>query len=225
MGHPRTTSRTTSCAIGLLVAATIGLSGCSGDGGSDGGDTSGDSGSTSGELTTPPAAGTVLFEDALDDDRNGWALPDNEQGRTSYEGGDFVWESMVENLRPHLIATPLGEMFDAGELDMLDVVVRAEVTPTQGVAAMGVFCREVPDTDADFKWYEFVARDGFAAIRIADSAGNLEVLTSTETLESARWRAVHDRGCLRGRRERRWTSFDDGQSHADSPDHAERAVR
>ena len=40
---------------------------------------------------------------------------------------------------------------------------------------IGVF-REVPDTDADFQWYEFVARDRFAAIHKADSEGNLEVL-------------------------------------------------
>ena len=78
---------------------------------------------------------------------------------------------MVENLRPHLIATPLGEMFDAGTRHARRRQDLAEVTPTQGVAAMGVFCREVPDTDADFKWYEFVARDGSTGIRIADSAG------------------------------------------------------
>jgi hypothetical protein len=45
-----------------------------------------------------------------------------------------------------------------------------------------MFCRENPDTDADFQWYEFVARDGFAAIRIADSDGDLEVLAETEEL-------------------------------------------
>ncbi len=65
---------------------------------------------------------------------------------------------------------------------MLNVVVRADVTPVQGAAVSGVFCRESPDTDADFQWYEFVARDGFAAIRIADSEGELEVLAETEDL-------------------------------------------
>ena len=33
-------------------------------------------------------------------------------------------------------------------------------------------------------WYEFVARDGFAAIRKADSEGNLEVLTRTQVVRS-----------------------------------------
>ena len=49
---------------------------------------------------------------------------------------------------------------------------------------MGVFCREVPDTDADFQWYEFVVRDGYAAIRLADLAGNLDVLAETEDCPS-----------------------------------------
>ena len=49
-----------------------------------------------------------------------------------------------------------------------------------GGGVIGVFCREVPDTDADFQWYEFVALDGFAAIRKADSEGNLEVLAETQ---------------------------------------------
>ena len=50
---------------------------------------------------------------------------------------------------------------------------------------MGVLCREVPDTDADFQWYEFVARGGYAAIRIADTEGGLEVLATTEDLDLA----------------------------------------
>jgi len=124
-----------------------------------------------------------LFEDALDDDRNGWALPENESARFAYENGDFVWGSKIENLHPHLLAAPLAEAFDRGELDMLDVVVRADVTPIQGAAAMGVFCREVPDTDADFQWYEFVVRDGYAAIRIADTDGRLDVLATSDEVD------------------------------------------
>jgi hypothetical protein len=62
---------------------------------------------------------------------------------------------------------------------MTDVLVTASVTPERGAAALGVFCREVPDSDADFQWYEFVVRDGYAAIRLADSAGDLDVLAET----------------------------------------------
>ncbi|MGH8969722.1 MAG: hypothetical protein ACRDV1_07205 [Actinomycetes bacterium] len=107
-------------------------------------------------------------------------MPDTAEATTKFDGKDFVWESKVENLRPHLIAGTLGEAYDRGELKMRDVVVRAGGTLDRGVAAMGVTCREVPDTDADFQWYEFVARDGYAAIRVADSAGNMEVLEKTE---------------------------------------------
>lgn len=165
--------------IGLLLVGSIGLSGCGGETDATAG------GGTSATTPEAPAAGEVLFEDALDDDRNGWALPENEAARFYYEDGDFIWESKQENLRPHLLAAPLGEAFDQGELEMLDVVVRAELTATQGEAAMGVFCREVRDTDADFQWYEFVVRDGFAAIRIADSEGGLEVLAETEDVNLA----------------------------------------
>jgi hypothetical protein len=59
---------------------------------------------------------------------------------------------------------------------MTDVRVTATVTPRRGAAAFGLFCREVPDTDTDFQWYEFVVRDGYSAIRLADTAGNLETI-------------------------------------------------
>ncbi|MEJ7772725.1 MAG: hypothetical protein WKF51_12560 [Geodermatophilaceae bacterium] len=164
--------------VAPLLAGSIGLSGCGSDP-----ETAGGSGGGSAAVPDAPSAGQVLFEDAFDEDRNGWALPENESGRTYFEEGDFVWESRIETLRPHVLATPLGEAFDAGELEMLDVVVRASATPTQGAAAVGVFCREIADTDADFQWYEFVARDGYAAIRLADSEGSLDVLATTEDLE------------------------------------------
>ena len=38
----------------------------------------------------------------------------------------------------------------------------------------------MPDSDSDFQWYEFVVRDGYAAIRLADSAGHLEPLEEGE---------------------------------------------
>jgi hypothetical protein len=74
----------------------------------------------------------------------------------------------------------LGSQYDSGELDMLDVVVRSEATIVDGDGVAGVFCREHPDTDAEWQWYEFVARDGFAAIRLADLEGNLETLAKTD---------------------------------------------
>lgn len=179
------TMRTAGCGVGLLLAACIGLSGCgsdAGDGASAGSDGESSADGAPADPGGVPAAGEVLFEDPLDDDQNGWALPENEAARFYYEDGDFIWESKQENLRPHLLAATIGEAYDAGELEMLDVVVRADVTAVQGAAAAGVFCRESPDTDADFQWYEFVVRDGFAAIRIADSEGDLEVLAETEDL-------------------------------------------
>ena len=63
---------------------------------------------------------------------------------------------------------------------MLDVVVRSEATIVDGDGVAGVFCRENPDTDAEWQWYKFVARDGFAAIRLADLEGNLETLAKTD---------------------------------------------
>ena len=42
---------------------------------------------------------------------------------------------------------------------------------------------EVRDTDSDFQWYEFIARDGYAAIRRADSAGHLDVLAVTKDVD------------------------------------------
>ncbi|MBA2769750.1 MAG: hypothetical protein H0U35_11610 [Sporichthyaceae bacterium] len=127
-----------------------------------------------------PEGGAELFVDTFDDDSNGWALPEREGGRTTFDGGDFAWESKVVNLRPHLIAETLGKKYDAGTLEMRDVVVTASVTIERGAAAAGVLCREAPDPESDFQWYEFVARDGFAAIRLTDSAGHIDVLARTE---------------------------------------------
>ncbi len=39
------------------------------------------------------------------------------------------------------------------------------------------------DTDSDYQWYEFVVRDGYAAIRRADSAGHLDILAVTRKAE------------------------------------------
>ena len=124
----------------------------------------------------PRRLDVTTFTDSFDDDRNGWALPPSDQGRSDVTGGDFVWESRIPGLKPHLLASTLADAYDQGRLEMTNVTVTASVTPQRGAAAMGVFCREVPDTDADFQWYEFVVRDGYAAIRQADMAGHLDVL-------------------------------------------------
>ena len=167
-------TRNAASRLGLVLVAVVVMTGCAAD-----------PSDTSATQSPPPApqAGAELFADPFDDDANGWALPETDMGKTSYEGGDFVWESKVPNLRPHMNAETLGKQYDAGTLKMRDVIVRASVTAQRGQAAAGVFCREVPDTDADFQWYEFVARDGFAAIRRNDSTGNLDVLAKTEDAE------------------------------------------
>jgi hypothetical protein len=126
----------------------------------------------------PPSA-AVLFEDPFDDDRNGWGvLDDPEYGSAAYAGGDYVWE--LTGRVAHLVPKVLGDQYDRGELDMADVVVRADATVVAGGGVIGVFCREEPDVDAEAQWYEFVARDGFAAIRRADLESNIEVLAETE---------------------------------------------
>jgi hypothetical protein len=181
-------------AVGGLVAAT--LAACSSDGSSDvaGVDTapSSPASTTTTSTATPEAAPDAVstFTDSFDDDQHGWALPPSPSGTTTIEGGNFVWESKLPHLRPHILPATLGEAYDQGRLAMTDVVVRASVTPERGAAAMGVFCREVPDTDADFQWYEFVVRDGYAAIRHADLAGNLDVLAETRDVQVALGSAI-----------------------------------
>jgi hypothetical protein len=173
-------------AIAGLALALGGLAGCSED------STDEPSADTAGVDTMPSTApsspsesvtGDELlssFSDSFDDDHNGWALPPNEAGTTTVEGGDFVWDSKKFEQRPHVLAATVGEAFDQGRLDMTDVRVTASVTPQRGGAAIGVFCRETPDTDSDFTWYEFVVRNGYAAIRQADSAGDLDPLAETK---------------------------------------------
>jgi hypothetical protein len=169
-----------------LALSLVGLAGCSDD------STDEPSADTAGVDTLPSTADSSPSEsetaadvlsslsDSFDDDRNGWALPPSEFGTMTIEGGDFTWDDKQFGLRPHILATPVAEAFDEGRLNMTDVRVTASVTPKRGAPAVGVFCRETPDTDADFQWYEFVVRDGYAAIRVGDSNGNLEPLAETE---------------------------------------------
>jgi hypothetical protein len=170
--------------LAIMGVAAAALTACSSAGGSDGAGVDAPPTGPAADTTAASESSTgavSAFEDSFDDDRHGWALPPAPSGTTTVEGGDFVWESMQPGLRPHVIATTLGEAFDEGRLEMTDVRVTASVTPERGAAALGVFCREVPDSDADFQWYEFVVRDGYAAIRLADSAGNLDVLAETSS--------------------------------------------
>lgn len=139
------------------------------------------SASTEPPSTTEGMADETLFEDHFDDDANGWGIIDHpDYGTTSYEDGDYVWE--LTGRLGHVLPEALGIPFDRDELDLRDVVVRADVTILSGAGVVGVFCRDVPDTDADFQWYEFVVRDGFAAIRLADLESNIEVLAETDDI-------------------------------------------
>jgi hypothetical protein len=175
----------------LLIVGAIIAGGCGDDDGSvdDSDEATTPAPSTSVALTAASSApdsvsgssqpAAALFEDSFDDDRNGWGIVDDPQyGSTAFEGGDYVWE--FKGSVAHWLPAVLGEQYDRGELDMLDVVVRAEATVLAGGGVIGVFCRETPDVDAEWQWYEFVARDGYAAIRHADLEGNLETLTETQ---------------------------------------------
>jgi hypothetical protein len=151
------------------------------------GTTVGVSSTTTSTTGTEPATATVaptdgsavLFAEDFDDDTNGWGVVDGEYGTWTYDNGDYVWD--FTGRIGHLIPETLGRLYDAGELAARDVEVRASLTIEDGGGVAGVFCREVPDTDAEYEWYEFVVRDGYGAIRRADLEGNLEVLAETTT--------------------------------------------
>ena len=191
-------------AAGLL--AVLGTSACSDDGSEAPGAAAGvdttpsatTTGSPASDGTTPDEETISSFRDTFDDDANGWGLPPSSQASLKVKGGDFVWESNVPMLRPHLIAATLGDAYDSGRLDMTDVRVTASVTPMRGAAAFGLTCREVPDSDSDFQWYEFVVRDGYAAIRLADSAGNLEPLEEGEAEVSLGEEVALEATCVDG---------------------------
>jgi hypothetical protein len=170
------TARSMIGALGAMSTALLLAAGCS--------SSSASRADAPAPTASPPSAGQRLFADTFDDDHNLWTLPESENGRTEMVGGDLVWEAKrAADLRPHLLAAPIADAFDRGELRMRDVVVRATFTTVRGSGAMGVFCREVRDTDSDFQWFEFVARDGYAAIRRADAAGHLEVLATTTKVD------------------------------------------
>ena len=174
----------TSAVVAIGVIVSLSTAACSGNGSAKG-DTAGVDtapvATTSSSSASPPGGGLIsAFRDTFDDDSNGWALPPGPQGTMTMTGGDFVWDMKQPMLRPHVSAATLGDAYDADHLDMTNVAVTTSVTPQRGAAAFGVFCREVPASDSDFQWYEFVVRDGYAAIRLADSSAHFETLAEGE---------------------------------------------
>jgi hypothetical protein len=189
--------RTRNLALSLVVGA-LSVTGCGDDNKSSTDAAARDTTPTSPVATSPAATSTtagsatvsetsagvasplgqILFQDPFDDDRNGWGvIDDSEFGSAAYDGGDYVW--VFSGRVSHWLPGVLGDQYDRGELEMRNVVVKAEATVEAGGGVIGVFCRETPDTDAEWQWYEFVARDGFAAIRRADLEANLDVLAET----------------------------------------------
>ena len=125
--------------------------------------------------TAPVSISEPVFTDDFVDDRNGWGIiAPGEFGSVSYSGGDYVWD--FRGSIAHWIPAVLGDQFDRGQLDMDEVVIDANFTIVDGTGVAGVFCGERPDRDADYQWYEFVVRDGYAAIRVADLEGNIDAL-------------------------------------------------
>jgi hypothetical protein len=158
----------TTAALGTLVVAC--------------GDDADTSTTAAPSFVVPSPDDAPYFSEPFDDDSNGWGtLDDPDYGTAGYEGGDYVWR--LRGRIGHVVPTTLGEPVDAGELTLADVVVHATGTIESGDGVAGVFCRETPDTDAEFQWYEFVVRDGYAAIRLSDMESNIEVLAEDEQLD------------------------------------------
>jgi hypothetical protein len=173
--------------ITIIAASGAVASGCGSDGSSSvtlapAAATTGVSTDVTTRGTSVGGSTTTAFSDDFVDDKNGWGVEDDPQfGTTSYADGDYVWQ--FRGSVAHWLPAVLGEQFDAGQLQMVDVVVRTELTISTGGGVAGVFCRENPDTDAEWQWYEFVVRDGYAAIRLADIEGNLTPLVETTSVK------------------------------------------
>jgi hypothetical protein len=167
---------------GILVSAltlTTALAACGDD--DDGADAASPSADASASFEVAEPDAEPFFVEPFDDDSNGWGvLDDPEYGTADYEDGDYVWS--LTGRFGHLAPETLGEQVDAGELTLADVVVHATGMIESGDGVAGMFCRETPDTDADFQWYEFVVRDGYAAIRRTDTESNIEVLAEDKSL-------------------------------------------
>lgn len=160
-----TSVRTWLAATAVAVLAA-GLAGCGG---------------TSSASPTPsapasfPEPGKLILHDSFDDDSNGWGIIDSpEYGTAHYEAGSYVWKTTGRVVS--LVPETLGKKFDSGGLSMSDVVMDADVTINKGGGVVGLQCRNSPDTDAGYRWYDFVARDGYIAIQLADDRSNIDVL-------------------------------------------------
>jgi len=129
-------------------------------------------------LATP---GAEILDERFDDDSNGWGIVDGEEGQNYYENGNYIVDFRSGQFL-HWISDGLLQEWESESVDLHDVVIEAKVTTTRGEGVVGVFCRETADTDAEFEWYEFIVRDGHAAIRRADLRGNLQVLAETDDL-------------------------------------------
>jgi hypothetical protein len=66
------------------------------------------------------------------------------------------------------------------------MVVGTEATVVEGDGSVGVICRRTPQADGTVEWYEFMARDGLAAIQRAGDVihGNILASTSDVSLPS-----------------------------------------
>lgn len=158
-------------AVAIALVASAVTAGCSSD-------DKASSTSATPDVTAVSTAGAELFADDFVDDANLWGIVDDPQfGSANFADGDYVWD--FRGSIAHWLPAVLGDQYDAGTLEMLDVQVSAELTIVSGGGVAGVFCRETPDSDADWQWYEFVVRDGYAAIRLADSEGNLSALAES----------------------------------------------
>jgi hypothetical protein len=159
---------------GVLVT---GLTSCS--------ESTADEGNGSGsgpDSLTVPKAGEELFSDTFAGDENKWGVVDDPKyGTADFVDGDYVWS--LRGSFSHWLPGVLLDEFDRGELDMREVLVSSSATIEDGDGVIGLTCRETPDTDAQFQWYEFVVRDGYAAIRLSDDAGNIEPLVESEDVD------------------------------------------
>ena len=169
--------------IGALVTA-----GCGNDTRSESAQTTARAASTTGSpaeavTTEAPSDGIPLFVDTFTDDSNLWGEVENgEFGTIDIVDGDQRWIDATGRVivwGPGAIIDPV----EAGELDLADVTIRAAVTLVSGTGVIGVGCRVVPDTDSEMEWYDFVVRDGYAAIRRADAQSHLRPLAEANAAE------------------------------------------
>jgi hypothetical protein len=116
--------------IPLLVATAL-VAGCGGDKAKD----------------TKVREGSVVYRDALKDNRGGWVLA---EGHLSFEGGRYQWREIPTGISP--VAGPdelLKQPIPTG------VSISVAVSVSKGSALRVVDCRELGPADAPLQdWYE-----------------------------------------------------------------------